>query len=185
MNYFVEITEYAGIATAISGTTSIEILCAIDLSSFSEEVGYSVDTQTLDLLTDVSTTVRMPTVTFTPKLCIWVTWKIYRRSDSEDVSSTMSQVFNVGATELTITHSKDNFSRRKDLFGDHNREFYWKGFFNDRALTTTSEFPFELIFLDECRSASIIPKLITYPITKVTKSYEITVQPFTDTLDLE
>ena len=146
MNYDVEITEYAGIATVLSGSTTLEVLCAIDLSSYNEEVGYSVSTQTLDLLSNVSTTVRMPTLAFTPNLCIFVTWKIFRRSDSKEVSATMSQVFNVGATELTVTHSSDNFSSRKNLFGDHNREFYWKGFLNDRALTTTSEFPFEFIF---------------------------------------
>ena len=127
----------------------------------------------------------MPNLTFTPNLCIFVTWKIFRRSDSRDVSTTMSQVFNVGSTELTVTHSKDNFSRRKDLFGDHNREFYWKGFLNDRALTTTSEFPFEFIFYDDCRSASIIAKTISFPISKVTKSEEIVVPPFTDSMDLD
>ena len=146
VNYDVEITEYAGIATVLSGSTTLEVLCAIDLSSYNEEVGYSVSTQTLDLLSNVSPTVRMPTLAFTPNLCIFVTWKIFRRSDSKEVSATMSQVFNVGATELTVTHSSDNFSSRKNLFGDHNREFYWKGFLNDRALTTTSEFPFEFIF---------------------------------------
>jgi len=126
-------TEYAGIATAFSGSFSLEILCAGDILTFTEETGYSVATQTLDLLSDVSVTVRMPTVTYTPTLCITLTWKVFRKSDNMEVSSAMSQVFNVGATELTVTHSKDNFSRRKDLFGEDNGEFYWKGFLDDFA----------------------------------------------------
>ena len=183
LNYNVVITEYLGIASASNDSTNFEILCAVDLLSFTQEVGYDVGVQTLDLLSDVSVTIRMPTVTFTPTLCITLTWKIFRKADHLEVSSSMSQIFNVGATELTITHSKDNFTGRKDLFGDELGEFYWKGFLNDASSTTTGEFPFVFTFEDDCRSADIIAQDISFPVATVGESEEIVVPPFSDSLD--
>ena len=42
LNYNVVITEYLGIASASSGSTNFEILCAGDLLTFTQEVGYDV-----------------------------------------------------------------------------------------------------------------------------------------------
>ena len=42
-------------------------------------------------------------------------------------------------------------------------DYYFEGTVQDQTLTTTSPFNFKIQFIDDCRSATIIPQVINFP----------------------
>lgn len=119
----------------LSGTFDFTIECSGSLYTFTESA-YSVGATSFDLLADSYIQFPLPTVTYTPSGCQSLIWKVYRASDGADMEEALPAVFSIGATHLTISHSVDSYSERKQLFG--NNDYYFQGQVDDVGSRQTS-----------------------------------------------
>ena len=70
--------------------------------------------------------------------------------------------FSLSATDLTISHTPTDFAQRLAKY-QWATTYYFEGTFNDSVLTKTSQFNFNIVFQDACRTATISAKTITVP----------------------
>ena len=111
--------EYFGIATDHTDSFVFDITCP---SSFTED-SFTVGTVTFDLLKDTSKSVGLPTLSGIPSSCYSVTWNFIRASDNQNMLIAKPTVFQMSATDLTISHTVSDFQARLDLFGSES--FYF------------------------------------------------------------
>ena len=156
IDYKVEITQYAAIATSLTSSTSLTVECSGIIDSFIEDP-YTSSAIQLDLLTDTTVQKALPTVTYFPDFCTTLTWSVYRTNDGSEMLATMPSVFYIAdasATDLTIAHIASDFSVRKELYGQN--DFYFVGRMDDTASHETVQIPFVIEFQDACRTATVV-----------------------------
>lgn len=179
-NFAYTVTMQYYTSQTLAGSFDFTIGCSGAIFDFVEDA-YNVAATEFDLLADTSAQIALPTVQYSPMGCQALTWKVYRVSDGADMEADMPSVFQIGATHLTIMHNIDSFGERLGLYG--HDDYFFKGSINDVGYKQTNEFAFVIKFKDACRSASIFPQTIEYPVSTVDESSFVAYPAFEDSVD--